>query len=135
MVLVSSQDNDLVFQSYGRCCRREQFFEDFYSVFLGKSDAVRGMFSSTNMTEQRRLLRAGITWLLMYARGAPGGKLHHLGETHSRKGYDVNPALYGLWVEALMESVQRHDPDYSLELDQRWRNVLRPGIEVISGAW
>jgi hypothetical protein len=133
--MVSSQDNDLVFQSYGRCCRREQFFEDFYSIFLSKSDVVRGMFTHTDMAEQRRLLRAGITWLLMFSRGAPGSKLRHLGETHCRKGYDVHPTLYALWVEALMEAVQRNDSSYSPELDVRWRNVLRPGIEVIQSAY
>lgn len=133
--MVSSHDNDLVFQSYGRCCRREQFFEDFYSIFLGKSDTVRGMFADTNMVEQRRLLRAGISWLLMFARGTPGSKLRHLGETHSRTGYAIHPTLYGVWLEALMEAVQRHDPSYSQELDLRWRNVLRPGIEVIQSGY
>lgn len=134
-VVVSSQSADVAFQSFGRCCKHEVFFEDFYNTFQAKSEDIRKMFLDTNMTEQRRLLRAGLLWLIMYARGAPGGKLQHLAETHSRKGYNVNPALYGLWVDALMDTVRKHDPEYTAELETHWRNALRPGIEIIQNGW
>ncbi|MCK0537841.1 globin [Alcanivorax quisquiliarum] len=128
-------DSDSVFQSYGRCCAREQFFEDFYRIFMGRSDAVRQMFTNTDMAEQRRLLRAGISWLVMYSRGAPGGKLRDLGKTHDREGYNVPPALYAVWLDALMETVQLHDPEYTSELDRQWRAVLNPGIDLIRDAY
>ena len=124
-------DADVAFQSYGRCCVNEQFFEDFYSFFMQKSDEIRAMFDNTDMPEQRRLLRAGISWLLMHARGAPGGKLRHLGETHNRNGYAVKPSWYALWIDALMEAVSRHDPKYSPELELSWRASLRPGIDLM----
>ncbi|KAF0809325.1 hypothetical protein A167_01917 [Alcanivorax sp. S71-1-4] len=124
-------DVDLVFQSYGRCCNREPFFEDFYRIFINRSDAVRAMFVNTDMAEQRRLLRAGISWLVMHARGAPGGKLRDLGKTHDRDGYNVPPALYEVWLDALMDTVKLHDPQYSAELDRQWRAVLKPGIDLI----
>lgn len=34
-----------------------------------------------------------------------------------------------------MKAVDKHDPEYNTELDAQWREVLRPGIELIRGAY
>ncbi len=47
---------DIVFQSYGRSCNNPAFFEDFYTIFMGKSADIRAMFANTNMSAQRALL-------------------------------------------------------------------------------
>ncbi len=133
--MLANADTDRVFQSYGRCCQHEAFFETFYRIFLDKSDEVRAMFEHTDMAEQRRLLRAGISWLIMYARGGSDVKLRSLGESHGRNGYNVDPSLYGYWVDALLEAVEQYDPQFNSELGLEWREVLRPGIEVITGAY
>lgn len=133
--MLANADVDRVFQSYGRCCQNERFFEEFYRIFRGKSEAVRSQFENTDMAEQRRLLRAGISWLIMYARGGSDAKLRSLGESHSRHGYDIDPALYGYWVDALVETVEKFDPEFDSELGLHWREVLRPGVELISGAY
>ena len=131
---LSSSDTDAVFQSYGRCCRHDAFFADFYDLFMAKSSEVRQVFRNTDMVEQRRFLRAGIMWLILYARGASGNKLRDLGRTHSRHGYDIDPAWYGLWVDALMDAVARHDALQSPQLLAQWRQVLSPGINLIRDA-
>lgn len=133
--MLANADVDRVFQSYGRCCQNERFFEEFYRIFRGKSEAIRAQFENTDMAEQRRLLRAGISWMIMYARGGSGVKLRSLGASHSRDGYDVDPALYGYWVDALVETVEQFDPEFDSELGLQWREVLRPGVELISGAY
>ncbi len=129
------QPSDAVFQSYGRCCASEHFFEDFYRVFQGKSDEVRSVFVNTDMDEQRRLLRAGIMWLIMVARGASDNKLAHLGKTHNREGYNIQPYLYEYWLEALLETVAKHDKQHSDDLGRHWRTVLQPSIDKIRGAY
>lgn len=128
---LSSSDTDVVFQSYGRCCRQEAFFADFYDLFMAKSADVRQVFRNTDMPAQRHLLRAGIMWLILYARGASGNKLRDLGRTHNRHGYNIDPAWYPLWVDALMEAVARHDPRHCPRLLAQWRQVLAPGIALI----
>lgn len=133
--MLPESSTNQVFQSYGRCCQNERFFEDFYSTFMSRSDEVRAMFDNTDMAEQRRLLRAGISWLIMYARGSSGLKLHDLGKSHNREGYNVRPAWYELWVDALVETVARHDPECTPELEQEWRQVLHPGIELMRSVY
>ncbi|MBA3980600.1 MAG: globin [Alcanivorax sp.] len=135
MHTLPAADTDAVFQSYGRCCRTDAFFADFYDLFMSKSETIRAVFQNTDMPEQRRLLRAGVMWLIMYARGASGGKLRDLGRTHNRDGYNINPAWYGQWLDALVEAVARHDKQYSDELGAQWRRVLTPGVDLIRDAY
>ncbi|MFO7529069.1 MAG: hypothetical protein R6W86_09735 [Marinobacter sp.] len=62
---------DLVFQSYGRCCRKDDFFVDFYDFFMSGSDTIRNRFLKTDMDAQRHLLRNGIVQLILHARTIP----------------------------------------------------------------
>ncbi|WP_202802660.1 hypothetical protein [Alcanivorax hongdengensis] len=64
---------DAVFQSYGRCCASERFFEDFYQCFIRRSDAVRTLFANTDMAEVRQTTGATM------ARCVDAGHRHHQG--------------------------------------------------------
>ncbi|WP_221799348.1 globin [Oceanobacter mangrovi] len=130
-----SNDADMVFQSYGRSCNNIVFFEDFYNIFMTKSKDVRDMFKDTNMEAQRALLRSGILWLVMHARGMPDTKIRALGESHSRGRMNINPTYYNLWLDALMETLARHDPKFSKELEQTWRRTLGPSIDLIKSMY
>lgn len=132
---MESADTDRVFQSYGRCCKNELFFVDFYDRFMGSSPEIRAMFMDTDMKQQRHLLRNGIMQLILHARGMPDSKLRALGESHSRGGYNIRPDMYGTWLDALMDTVRKHDPEYSDTLASAWRRALQPGIELIRGAY
>ncbi len=122
---------ELVFQSYGRACNDAQFFEAFYKNFICKSEDIRAMFVDSDMSAQRSLLRGGIMWLVMHARGMSDTKIRALGESHSKKNMNIHPSLYGYWLDALLETLHVFDPEFNLELDQLWREVLRPGIKLI----
>lgn len=98
---------------------------------MQKSPAVRAMFVNTNMQKQHGLLRGGILWLIMHARGMSDTKLQALGKSHSQHGLNVHPSFYALWLDALMESVALHDPEFSAELELIWRKTLQPSIDVI----
>lgn len=132
---VPRETTDRAFQSYGRCCNDEAFFEDFYNIFMSKSGEIRAMFTSTDMAEQRRLVRAGLMWLIMYARGSQGAKIDYLARTHDRSHMDVDPAWYTVWVDALMETLARHDPEFDRSLEMAWRETLKPGIEAMKQSY
>lgn len=122
---------DIVFQSYGRSCNKPAFYDTFYNIFMGKSPAVRAMFVHTNMEKQHGLLRGGILWLIMHARGMSDSKIHALGKSHSREHLNVHPSFYAIWLDALMESLSAHDPQFSPELENIWRKTLQPSIDLI----
>lgn len=132
---MDSSEVEAVFQSYGRVCKEEQFFVDFYDYFMGSSQAIKNRFVDTDMSQQRHLLRNGIMQLVLYARGMPDTKLRQLGSSHSRGGYAIAPAWYSLWMDALMQAVSQHDENYDATLDAQWRRVLKPGIDLIRDAY
>jgi hemoglobin-like flavoprotein len=87
------------------------------------------------MPAQRHLLRNGVMQIILVARGMSDRKLRDLGESHSRKRMDIKPEWYALWEEALLKTVRAHDPEWTPELQQAWREVLKPGIDLIRGAY
>ncbi|AJQ92840.1 hypothetical Protein YC6258_00790 [Gynuella sunshinyii YC6258] len=93
------------------------------------------MFRNTDMQAQKSLLRSGILVLIMHARGMPDTKVNALGKSHSRKALNVHPRHYAHWLDALMETLDRHDPEFSPTLEMAWRNTLQPIIDKISGMY
>ncbi|MEJ2044123.1 MAG: globin [Reinekea sp.] len=128
-------DVNLVFQSYGRSCSKPAFFEDFYYIFINKSPMFKEMFSNTDMQAQKQLLRNGILVLIMHARGMPDTKVRALGKSHSKKGLNIHPDHYKHWLNALIETLSRHDPEFTPMLESAWRNTLQPIIDKISGMY
>lgn len=126
---------DLVFQSYGRSCNQSGFYDTFYSIFMNKSPAIRAKFLNTDMRAQHGLLRGGIMWLIMHARGMSDSKIRALGRSHSQAQMDIHPALYDLWVDALMETLHKHDPQFDAQLEAIWRQTLKPSIEIIKSMY
>lgn len=128
-------DDNLVFQSYGRCCAKPEFFDDFYRTFLASSPEVAEKFTHTDMVAQKQLLRAGILNLVLYARGLPPTKLQALAESHSRHRLDIKPHLYSYWINALLDTIRRHDPEMDEAGIRAWDRVLTKGVEVIRGGY
>lgn len=131
----SATDDDIVFESFGRCCNQDGFFSDFYDRFTGSSTAIRAKFSNTDMKRQRYLLRDGILQLILYARGMPDNRLRALGRSHGRSGHRITPQWYDLWLETLIETLAEHDPDFDAEIEAAWRRVLRPGLDLMKKAY
>jgi hemoglobin-like flavoprotein len=123
--------------SYGRCFLSPGFFEDFYQAFMGASPRIAEKFANTDMEAQRAALKDGIIYLIMYYRGSGSArrKIEQLGRTHSRKGRDIPPDLYEIWLRVLLETVDKHDGPLTPERRQDWETVLRKGIQVMKAQY
>ncbi|MDO6749883.1 globin, partial [Gilvimarinus sp. 1_MG-2023] len=62
-------------------------------------------------------------------------KIRALGKSHSRAEMNINPMYYSLWLDALMETLARHDPQFSPELEATWRRTLKPSIDMIKSMY
>lgn len=134
---VPDEQMQLVERSYGRCTLSAGFFDDFYRNFFGSSPAIAPYFSKTDMTKQKQLLRAGISHMILAAKGnlISQNKIKQLGESHDRRHLNVKPELYSLWEQSLLKTVQAHDPQFNLVLQMAWHKVLLVGIEQIKSAY
>ncbi|TAN48931.1 MAG: globin [Methylococcaceae bacterium] len=125
---------DLVEKSYGICRMTGSFSSDFYDLFLASSPLVREKFADTDMQTQQRMLDQGIRHLIRYFH-APSqvtlDKMQELGRSHSKSRLNIEPALYAIWLDVLLKTVAKHDPDFDDELENAWRKVAEYGITAM----
>ena len=122
-----------VVESYHRCEASGGLFDSFYNIFLAKSAEIPPKFAKTDMERQKQIVMASVLMVLRLANGDPVVRryVEELAESHSRRGHNIRPDLYELWLDALCEAIQKHDPRCTPELEKQWRQAMRPGIEVM----
>ncbi|MDA0667679.1 MAG: hypothetical protein O3A95_06765 [Planctomycetota bacterium] len=61
----------------------------------------------------------------------PGLYLSRMAERHSRKDLDIPPQLYEYWLEALLQTVEEKDPEYTAEVREVWNLIMESGIQYM----
>lgn len=122
-----------VLASYHRCEDAGGFFDTFYNIFFGMSPEIAPKFAATDMEFQKQVLGASLLWMLRLGRGdlIARHEIEKIGRSHSRAAHDIPPYLYSLWLDALCQAVERHDPQITPELNARWRAIMEEGIDLI----
>ncbi len=122
-----------VSESFSRCGEADDFYDTFYDVFLAKSAEIPPLFANTVFTRQKQILKATVNIMVRHrldeeiAQRILGG----VGDSHNRQGYNIRPELYTLWLDSLCETVARHDPMHTVELESHWRQRMKEGIDFI----
>jgi hemoglobin-like flavoprotein len=121
--------------SLKRCLTKPDFLLNFYGIFMGSSDEVREKFKNTDLERQTRILAESL-WVMAVAAQAPPespawGDLPRLAALHGRYNLDIQPELYDGWLDCLVEAARRHDPQFSPEIEEAWRQTLGVGIEYM----
>ncbi|TAJ99095.1 MAG: globin [Candidatus Manganitrophaceae bacterium] len=121
-----------VMKSFNRV-RSNGLAERFYETLLERDPRIKVLFKDTDFKRQKELLIHAIVMLIDYADGKPLGEMaiKRLGELHSRKRMNITPDLYPIWVDAMIDSLAVLDTGFSPEIEQRWREVMQKGIEVM----
>jgi hemoglobin-like flavoprotein len=128
-----SVDYEAVQASYHRCLDDAEFFDTFYDLFLVKSAEIPRLFANTDFEKQKQVVRVSVLMMIRLGDGRPEVReaIEKLGESHSSRDKNVPAELYSLWLDTLCECVMRYDPEYSPELEQKWRDTMQPGIELM----
>lgn len=128
-----SVDYEAVEASYERCFEDPGFFDTFYELFLVKSDQIPPLFANTDFEKQKQVVRVSVMMMIRLGKGRPETRhaVENLGESHSSRGHNIPADLYELWLDTLCECVKRYDPEYTPELEQKWRDTMKPGIDLM----
>ncbi len=123
--------------SFKRCEQTGDFAEKFYSIFLNASDEIAPLFKDTDFKKQRLLLRSTVHMLVMkdIQDDRSHQQLKMIGESHSHRQLDINPELYEVWLDSLCETVKQLDSEWTEELEDHWRQKLRPAISLITSLY
>ncbi len=108
---------------------RDEFFEAFYEAFALRSDEIAAKFAHTDMQRQKEMLFRSLQHMVDFSvQRQASESLRRTAERHSAAQIDIEPGLYDIWLDCLIESVQLFDPRFSDEIELAWRVVLAPGI-------
>ena len=129
-----SEEVNEVTASYYRCRQHKEFIDTFYELFLAKSPEIAKMFAKTDFRIQKLMLRQSLLALICFDRGIAGTReeIDRLAGRH--KELNVKPEMYSMWLDALCETVQQYDPQYTPELEQQWRQAMRKSIDEMIAA-
>ncbi|MDN5216012.1 hypothetical protein QQ020_28295 [Fulvivirgaceae bacterium BMA12] len=124
---------DNVKKSYGRCLNTEDFIGQFYEVFLKSHPSVPEFFKDVDMANQKKLLRFGINYLILFANGDMAGKsaINRIASTHSKANMAIPPYLYQYWRTSLLKVIEKADYAFTPEIESDWNLVLEKGISYI----
>ena len=120
-------------QSYERIKSLEKngqrFFDVFYEKFINASPEVAQAFKDTDMEHQRNMLEKSFYGLFVfYATGNNNDYLEKIAHRHSKHDANIDPALYDIWLDSLLQTVAEFDPQFNRHIELAWRLVLATGI-------
>lgn len=119
--------------SYERCYEAPEFFPAFYRNFLAACPDAAPLFARTDFERQNKLLRHAVGLLLVFS-NQPGGEptiLTRIAERHSRRDLNIDPALYGPFIDSLIGTVSQFDREFTPAVEAAWRATLKPGVEYM----
>lgn len=119
--------------SCDRCCQAPDFVPNFYRTFLAACPEAAPMFAETDFERQDKLLRHAIGLLLIFPNQPPHEPtlLSRVAERHSRRDLDVDPVLYGPFIDSLIDTVRRFDGEFTPAVEAAWRATVGPGVEYM----
>lgn len=122
--------------SYQRAASPEFFTAFYHRLFEVRPDA-RPLFADTQFERQHKLLRHAIGLLLSFP-GEPESEptiLTRLAERHSRGDLNVDPSFYPPFLESLIDTVRRCDPQCTPAVEQAWRAALAKGFAYMQARY
>jgi hemoglobin-like flavoprotein len=124
---------DQVIASYHRARQSGQLFDTFYRIFLEKSPDIPPLFARTDFPHQKLMLRESILEMLIFKQTESNrAEIERIAERHRQ--LNVKHAHYELWLDALCESLAKHDPQFTPELERLWREAMGKGIAVMTAS-
>jgi hemoglobin-like flavoprotein len=134
---LSERDIELFNDSLERCTSGRRFLDRFYELFVASSAEVAAKFANTDFRVQKSALKVSLYMIMSSIERKPEGTVHleRIAARHSRRGLDVGPHLYDLWLDCLIQAVRECDPLFGEETEQAWRRVMRVGIEFLKSRY
>ncbi len=116
--------------SYQRAALAPDFLAAFYDRLFEVRPDTRQLFALTEFERQNKLLRHAIGLLLSFPEQPDGEPtiLTRIAERHSRRDLAVDPSLYPPFLESLLDTIKRRDPEFTPAMERAWRTTLAKGF-------
>ena len=121
--------------SFENCVSQTGFLPRFYDLFIASSPAIRDKFKHTDLKRQVRILKRSLYTLTMASVGTHEAEreILRLRETHGPCGLGIEPFMYDLWLDCLLQAVREFDNAWTPDVERSWRATLEPHIARLEG--
>lgn len=107
----------------------DRFFSRFYEKFVSSSREVAEAFKNTDMDQQKNMLKRSLLYSINFITNINNfHSMRHIALSHSKKGYNIKPELYDLWMDCMADTVREFDPEFDDDVELAWRLAFAPGI-------
>ena len=128
--------NDSYERVMNKSANSGEFFYAFYDLLMGRSAEAASKFRGTDMEKQVRILHSSVSVLMaFYGTDSQDDYLQKLAERHSKRGADISPRLYSVWLDCLIETARRFDPKFNDDVATAWRAVFSKGIAFMTSRY
>lgn len=117
--------------SLARASADPRFLDVFYARFLASSPAIAAIFAGRDMDRLKRKLGSSLHVMTLAIDGSPGADMYleYLAKVHGR--FEITPAMYDGWLEALVQTAAECDPLFTEALRAQWRTVVGAGMRLM----
>ncbi|MHA2501491.1 MAG: globin [Candidatus Kariarchaeaceae archaeon] len=124
----------LFMESYTRIQRSldqdDQFYEVFYESFIPRDPKYGLLFQTSNFRQQYSMLNIAMFQFYTYIiSGINIPDLSRIREIHLNMHLTISD--YENWKAAMVETVEKMDPEYSDEIGMAWTQIIEDCIEYI----
>ena len=123
--------------SYDRCSASPDFISAFYARFFELRPEAKQLFAKTDFEKQHKLLRHAIGLLINFP-GQPETEPNILAwaaRRHSRRELGIDGSHYPPFLESLIDTVRRFDPEFTPAIEAAWRATLAPGFAYMQSKY
>ncbi|MEK6234377.1 MAG: hypothetical protein N2C14_06675 [Planctomycetales bacterium] len=119
--------------SFERCSADARFLDRFYDLFISSSDEVKEHFRDTDIAKQKKMLLRSLSYI-MAAHKTPD-VLDEIATLHDSRNRNVEPRLYLVWLDCMIEAVKLTDAQFNDEIEGAWRSVMQIGIDYMASKY
>jgi hemoglobin-like flavoprotein len=132
-LVLKNMPNEIYHDSFERCLAIPGFFNRFYELFLDSSPAIQEKFKNTDFRKQIQMVKKSLYRLTMATTQSKESlaELGRVKKTHSRDQLNIEPYMYDLWLDSLLQTVKEYDKAWTPEVETSWRRVFEPYIEIL----
>lgn len=113
-------------QSLARCTDDVRFIPSFYDCFLSTSEEIRDKFKHTHFEQQHQMLHQSLKLAASAATDEPESlqELRARAETHDRYHHNIEPKLYAIWLNCVIDTARDFDKEWDESIEAAWKAIL-----------
>ena len=124
----------IVNDSFLRCINDKFFSRYFYKNLFFLKPNLEDYFKNTDMEHQEKAIMNGLKFLLGFLDGKDANsrsQIVRIAQTHGHLALNIHPHSYYYWIEAIVMTAKKCDPDWYDDLEYYWREVVSFPVSFI----